>query len=216
MADVYQPTIDPASMRFLLRQTAFDLGFHLFGITPAVSLTGYSHLIDWIEAGNAGTMDYIDKRRDAYQHPRGVLPGVRSVIALGFPYRTTRPIDPRPGQARIARYAWGDVDYHDHLHPRLKQLCRTLDAADPDSRSRGVVDTAPLLEREIAAAAGLGWVGKNTLLLNREHGSYFFLACVLTTWDLPADEPVTDEFCGSCTACLDACPTDAFVKPGVM
>ncbi|MCA9249198.1 MAG: tRNA epoxyqueuosine(34) reductase QueG, partial [Planctomycetales bacterium] len=117
---------------------------------------------------------------------------------------------------RIARYAQGARDYHDVIHDRLKQLTRFVEQADPAVQARGVVDTAPLLEREFAQLAGLGWIGKNTLLLNRELGSYFFLAALLLNIELPYDQPLATDHCGSCRACLDACPTDAFPQPYVL
>lgn len=117
---------------------------------------------------------------------------------------------------RIARYAWSGTDYHDIIHPKLKVLCKQIASLVPGSKSRGIVDTAPLMEREVAQLAGFGWQGKNTLLLNKQIGSYFFLACVLTDVDLPADQPHDSAHCGTCTACLDACPTDAFPQPGVL
>ena len=120
------------------------------------------------------------------------------------------------GAGRVARYVWRGTDYHDIIHPKLKRLCSLIVAADRAASARGVVDTAPLQEREVARLAGLGWQGKNTLLLNKRLGSYFFLACVLTDIDLPYDEPHESSHCGTCTACLDACPTDAFPRAGVL
>ena len=117
---------------------------------------------------------------------------------------------------RIARYCWSGDDYHDVVHPKLKRLCNQIKQLYPDSNSRGVIDTAPLMEREVAQLAGFGWRGKNTLLLNKKLGSYFFLACILTDVELPPDQPHESSHCGTCTACLDACPTDAFPQPGVL
>lgn len=135
---------------------------------------------------------------------------------LGMSYHTARPADPRPGEGRVASYAWGEADYHDVIHARLKRLIEWLQGDCPTTTARGVVDTAPLLERQFAQLAGLGWLGKNTLLLNRRHGSYFFLAALLTDADLACDEPFAADHCGACRACLEACPTDAFVQPYVL
>ena len=206
----------PLSLVERLRQTALELGFHLFGVAPAVAPTGYPALLEAIEAGYLAEMDYVARRQSAYAHPSGVFPPVRSLILLGFPYRTEPPRNPAPHQGRVARYAWGDADYHDLIHPRLKRLRELVRAAAPGADARGVVDTAPLLEREFAQLAGLGWRGKNTLLLNKWEGSYFFLACLLTNLDLPVDEPHEADHCGTCRRCLDACPTDAFVEPHVL
>lgn len=200
----------------LLRERALDSGFNLFGIAPAVASAGFHQLTDWIDAGYSAGMDYIPQRIEAYKHPAGVLPGVQSIIALAFPYDRMPKQQVDAGRGRVARYAWSGSDYHDIIHPKLKLLCRLIGEAVPGSSSRGVVDTAPLMEREIASLAGLGWRGKNTLLLNRFEGSYFFLACVLTSVELPSSEPHESSHCGTCTACLDACPTDAFPKPGVL
>jgi epoxyqueuosine reductase len=161
-------------------------------------------------------MQYIAARQEAYDHPRHVLDGVRSVLMLGLPYRTVEPLPVLPGQGRISRYAWGDGDYHDVIHERLKRLIEWLKEQHPAAGVRGVVDTAPLLEREFAQLAGLGWVGKHTLLINKPAGSYFFLAALLTDLELKQDEPFTADHCGTCRACLDACPTQAFPQPYVL
>lgn len=207
---------NPIQLVETLRQAATDMGFSQFGITPAVSISGYSNLIGWINAGYAGEMGYFSQRQQAYQHPNGVLAGAKSVIALAYPYDAGEATACSTGLGRIAKYVWSGVDYHDIIHPKLKQLCKLITHNAPDSKARGVVDTAPLMEREIANQAGLGWQGKNTLLLNKHQGSYFFLACILCNTDLPYDESHDSSHCGSCKACLDACPTDAFPAPGVL
>ncbi len=170
----------------------------------------------WLENGYAGEMQYLEKRASAYSHPSHVLDGCRSVLMLALPYRTVEPSVTGHESGKVARYALGELDYHDVIHERLKQLKRWLEERSPGALVRGVVDTAPLLEREFAEAAGLGWVGKNTLLLNRAWGSYFFLAALLTDLTLDVDPPQDKGYCGTCTACLDACPTDAFVEPYVL
>jgi epoxyqueuosine reductase len=199
-----------------LKAEAQALGFTLAGVCPAVTPQGASRLTEWLARGYGGEMDYLAERQAAYEHPRHVLDGVRSVLMLGLPYRTAEPQPVMPGQGRISRYAWGEADYHDLIHDRLKRLIGTLKAEVPDARARGVVDTAPLLEREFAQLAGLGWVGKHTLLINKPAGSYFFLAALLTDQELAYDEPFTADHCGTCRACLDACPTNAFPQPYVL
>jgi epoxyqueuosine reductase len=161
-------------------------------------------------------MHYLAARRDAYEHPRHILDGVRSLVMLGMHYRTADPMECQSGQGRISRYAWGAADYHDVIHDRLHQLADWLGEQEPDAAVRGVVDTAPLLEREFARLAGLGWIGKNTLLINRDAGSWFFLAAMLTDRELAYDPPHELEHCGTCRACLDACPTGAFPEPYVL
>ncbi|WP_231602930.1 tRNA epoxyqueuosine(34) reductase QueG [Neorhodopirellula pilleata] len=215
-----------------IRQAAIEEGFAACGITHAVPSEGFADLVAWVDAGYAAGMSYFADRIDAYRHPLGVLPGAKSLIVLAMPYDATDPrplvdapdvLSVAPGEAsrrmpvgRVARYTWRGTDYHDDIHPKLKRLCRLITSLAPQSKARGVVDTAPLMEREVAQLAGLGWRGKNTLLLNRDLGSYFFLACVLVDIELPADEAHETSHCGTCTACLDACPTDAFVQPHVL
>ena len=200
----------------LLKAQAHGLGFTLAGACAAVAPAGAARLAEWLDRGYAGQMQYIAARQEAYDHPRHVLDGARSVLMLGLPYRSIEPQPVLPGQGRISRYAWGDGDYHDVIHDRLKRLIEWLKERHPAASVRGVVDTAPLLEREFAQLAGLGWVGKHTLLINKPAGSYFFLAALLTDLELTSDEPFTADHCGTCRACLDACPTQAFPQPYVL
>jgi epoxyqueuosine reductase len=205
----------PSALTELLKSEALRLGFASAGVCPAVSPQGISRFDQWLAAGYAGEMSYLADRRDAYHHPSHVLHGVRSVFMMTLNYRTTEPSPAKVGKGRVARYAWGS-DYHDVIRNRLNQLAEWLRAQQPEAAIRGVVDTAPLLEREFAQLAGLGWVGKNTLLLNRTQGSWFFLAALLTDLELDYDVPHEADHCGTCTACLDACPTNAFVAPYVL
>ena len=212
-------TLNPptaAELTAQLKAEAHSLGFTLAGVSAAVTPTGASRLTEWLARGYAGQMDYLADRQRAYEHPRHVLDGVRSLLMLGLPYRTAEPVQAQPGQGRISRYAWGEGDYHDTIHDRLKRLIYWLKEQVPDAQARGVVDTAPLLEREFAQLAGLGWIGKHTLLINKPAGSYFFLAALLTDLELTCDEPFTADHCGTCRACLDACPTQAFPQPYVL
>lgn len=200
-----------------LKRRASQLGFHLSGVAAAVEPSGYGRLLQWLQAGFHAEMEYIPRRLDAYRHPSGVLPAAQTLLVLGFPYRTSPPAgDVAEGFGRVARYAWGDGDYHDLIHDRLKQLKALHQELFPGVEVRGVVDTAPLLEREFAVAAGLGWIGKNTMLINKHQGSYFFLSALLSAAPLDVDLPHETSHCGTCTACLDACPTNAFPEPGVL
>jgi epoxyqueuosine reductase len=198
-----------------LKAEASRLGFSLAGVCPAVTPTGVDRFAEWLAAGYAGSMHYLPARAEAYSHPRHVLDGVRSLLVLAFPYRTAEPEPPQPGRGRVARYAWGE-DYHDVVREKLRALEAFLLERAPQAAVRTVIDTAPLLEREFAQLAGLGWIGKNTLLLNKQAGSLFFLAALLTDLELACDEPHATDHCGTCRACLDACPTDAFVAPYVL
>ena len=206
----------PESLTDALKLRAGELGFLLAGACPAVSPQGLPRLDEWLARGYAGDMAYLEQRRAAYDHPRHVLEGVRSLLMLGLPYRTADPVPAAPGEGRVARYAWGEADYHDILRQRLHELADYLRQLAPDALTRCNVDTAPLLEREFAQLAGLGWIGKNTLLLNRQAGSYFFLAALLTDQELHYDAPHASDHCGTCTACLEACPTAAFPQPYVL
>jgi epoxyqueuosine reductase len=206
----------PQSQTTALKQHARELGFQLAGVCRAVAPPGAARLDEWLARGFAGQMQYIADRRDAYEHPRNVLDGVQSIVMLAMPYRTAEPAPVSPGQGKVARYAWGPADYHDVIRELLHQLADRHRELAPEAATRGVVDTAPLLEREFAQLAGLGWIGKNTLLLNRDAGSYFFLAALLTDQELEYDAPHAADHCGTCTACLDACPTQAFPAPYVL
>ena len=207
----------PAQRTDRVKEVAAQVGFDLCGIVPAVAPDTLGHLEQWRDAGHAGEMRYMENRSDAYAHPDAVLGGVRSVVMVAMVYRTTEAMsDPSPGEARVACYAWGPGDYHDVLRDRLRRLGDELHQLAPGCRTRAVVDTAPLLERDFARRAGLGWFGKNTMLISKYKGSWFFLGALLTDAELETDAPHETAHCGTCTRCLDACPTDAFVEPYVL
>jgi epoxyqueuosine reductase len=203
-----------------LKHQAQELGFVLAGVTKAVRPFRLTQLDRWLENGFAGDMHYFQNRREAYEHPSHVLENCKSLLMLGVPYlfdeQQRSPLAEQPGVGKVARYAQCGLDYHDAIRSKLKQLQGWLRQQLPNANSRGIVDTAPLHEREFASAAGLGWIGKNTLLLNRQWGSYFFLAALLTDIDLKEDRPFETSHCGTCTACLDQCPTGAIVEPYVI
>lgn len=196
-----------------IKEHGQSLGFSQVGIAPAVTPTGFHRLLQWLENGHNADMQWVERRKEAYRHPDGVMQGTRSVIMVAVNYNDG--VTPAGG-GRVARYAWGSADYHDVLKPRLQQLAAMLKAECPTARTRVVIDTAPLLERDFARLAGIGWFGKNTMLISRSIGSWFFLGAVLTDLELDYDKPVDHNYCGSCTRCLDACPTDAFPEPGVL
>ncbi|MFO0799757.1 MAG: tRNA epoxyqueuosine(34) reductase QueG [Gemmataceae bacterium] len=201
--------MDPLVTR--LKSRAAELGFSLSGVAPATDADGFAHFAAWLDRGYAGEMGYLHKHRAERRHPASILDGVRSVLMLGMEYGAAAS----PGPARVAKYAAGP-DYHRYLWDRLNDLAAWLVAAAPGSAAEAVADTAPLLERDFARRAGLGWVGKNTMLIHPARGSFFFLGALLTTLDLPADAPFAGSHCGTCTACLTACPTGAFVAPYVL
>ena len=204
--------MSPGDLTECLKAEARRLGFDMAGATAAAAPPRLGAFQRWLADGFAGQMEYIPRRAAAYEHPRHVMDGARSMLMLCTVYRTEEPVEPSAGQGIIARYAWG-TDYHDLIRERLHALADFHRQMTPAATIRGVVDTAPLLEREFAELAGLGWVGKNTLLLNRKFGSWFFLAALLSSETLAYDEPVTAGHCGTCRACIDACPTGAIVEP---
>jgi len=191
------------------------------GIARATDADGFALYREWLARGYAGEMDYLYRNADPRRHPESILNDVRSVVMLGMTYGGDGPsysLSPaKPGgegkKARVAKYAQAP-DYHEFFWDKLNTLSAWLDTEVPGAGSHGVTDTAPLLERDFARRAGLGWIGKNTMLLNKEHGSFFLLSALLTTLELEPDPAYEGSHCGTCTACLDACPTGAFPEPG--
>jgi epoxyqueuosine reductase len=205
-----------------IKDKARDFGFELAGVARAAEADGFARLQEWLARGYAGEMAYMGRYAAARRHPAAVLTSVRSVVMVGMEYGSKTASGLAAGSemlsrkrlgGKIARYAAGP-DYHDVLRDRLNRLLVWVQAAFPGVQGRGVVDTAPLLERDFARRAGLGWIGKNTMLINKHRGSYFFLGALLLDLDLEPDPPHEANHCGICTACLDACPTGAFVGPG--
>jgi len=196
-----------------LKEAARELGFDLVGIAAAEPADDFPAYLAWLDQGHAGDMAYLHRHAQARRHPASILDSVRSIVMLGMHYQPPKG-ESSAGvpQGRIARYALGG-DYHKILWKKLDQLLLWVQEQVPGAAGRGVVDTAPLLERGVARRAGLGWFGKNTMLIHGKQGSYFFLAALLLSLDLKADAPFQTQHCGTCTACLDACPTDAFVAP---
>lgn len=208
----YNGQMTPDSLTAALKEESARLGFDLSGAVAAVTPPGIERFERWLADGFAGRMYYMADRAESYRHPRHILDGVRSVLMLATCYRTVEPTEPAAGQGRVSCYAWG-ADYHEVIRRRLHSLADFHRRLVPDAEVRGIVDTAPLLEREFAQLAGLGWIGKNTLLVNRQFGSWIFLAALLSTEELQYDEPLGTDYCGSCRACIDACPTGALSEP---
>jgi epoxyqueuosine reductase len=172
----------------------------------------YAQLRQWLDAGSAAGMHWMVEQAEARGHPRHVLDGACSLLMLATNYRTAEPLPAAKGQGRVSRYAWGD-DYHDVIHARLKALAAFHQRLTPAAAIRGVVDTAPLMERDFANLAGLGWIGKNTTLITAQFGSWVFLSALLTSEALEYDAPQVASRCGVCTACIEACPTGALTAP---
>lgn len=197
-----------------VKAKAQELGFDLVGITSAEPSAFAEEYREWIAQGHAGEMDYLTRNLHRRLDPRELLPDARSILVVGMNYYTDDD-DMREGdseRAVFARYARGD-DYHDVMTERLRLLLDFLKAeAGAGTEGRVYVDTGPLLEREVARRAGLGWFGKNTMLINTRRGSYFFLGEIVTNVALATDTPAVGG-CGTCTRCLDACPTGAIIAP---
>lgn len=200
-----------------LQQEAHRLGFSRLGITSAEPPPRQDRFAQWLDQGFAGVMEnWLRRHLPLRSSPESLLPGTQSVIMLATDY-DAKTVSSResPNHGQIARYAVGR-DYHDVLRSRLNHLGGWLEHAIPGCKTRGVVDSAPLAEREFAARAGLGWFGKNTMLIDQGAGSYFFLSGLLATVALPTHQPIEVDHCGTCTACLDICPTDALPQPRVL
>jgi epoxyqueuosine reductase len=194
----------------LIKAAALDQGFDLAGIASLdeapLSLSRYP---EWLAAGYQGEMAYLQRQAPKRLDPALILPGAKSMICLGLVYNTDKPYSVDTRQPWVSRYAWGE-DYHALLTTRLEALEVALRAAIPQAfQSKSYCDTGPISEKAWAAAAGLGWVGKHTNLINQTKGSWLFLSEILTTLELSPDSPAQD-LCGSCRKCLDACPTGAF------
>ena len=203
-----------------IKRKATELGFDLCGIAPAESFPELSFLRSWIDRGYAGEMSWMSRSADRRADVRHVVPGARSVIMTATLYNTVGSVWSDPGEegtqiARISRYAWGD-DYHDVLEKRLDALLAWMrtESSEPFAAC-AYVDTGPVQERVYAQYAGLGWIGKNTCLINPEIGSWLFLSEIICTLALEPDTQGLEQ-CGSCTRCLDACPTGALVESGVL
>jgi Uncharacterized Fe-S protein len=205
-------TLASAALAQSVKARALELGFDRVAIGPATPPEHGPAFSRWLEAGYAATMHYLGRREGERLDPARVLPGARSVICVALNYYQG-DMAADSSWSPVARYAWGS-DYHSVITPRLAELAAHLAEAS-GAASKGYVDTGPVLERDLAARAGLGWIGKNTMLLHPELGSWFFIGALLTTAALDVDEPLADR-CGSCRACLDACPTQAFVAPYVL
>ncbi|WP_374286294.1 tRNA epoxyqueuosine(34) reductase QueG [Pseudomonas fluvialis] len=211
--------LDLATLAASIKEWARELGFQQAGICEPQLDEQEAHLQRWLDAGYHGEMDYMAAHGSKRSRPAELVPGTLRVISLRMDYL---PGDTRmsqrlaqPEQAYVSRYALGR-DYHKLIRKRLQQLAERIQQAIGPFGFRAFVDSAPVLERAIARQAGLGWVGKHSLILNRRAGSWFFLGELFVDVPLPVDTPLDSEHCGRCTACLDICPTQAFVAPYVL
>jgi epoxyqueuosine reductase len=201
-----------------IKRQAAALGFDACGIAPAAAHPELTFFREWIDRGYAGDMAYLARSAGKRADVRNVVPAARSVIVTATVYNTGRPYsieEAAPSRAHIARYAWGD-DYHDVIGRRLESLLSWLreETSEPFD-ARAYVDTGPVQERVYAQYAGIGWIGKNTCVINEDLGSWLFLAEIITSLPLGIDAPAFDK-CGTCTLCIEACPTQAILEPGVL
>ena len=199
------------AIAYRIKKRAKELGFDLVGIASAEGSNYTDYLRTWLADGKAGEMAYLNKRFDERVDPQIYLPGARSIICVAMNYFVSLEPPPAGVNGRIARYALGD-DYHDLLKSKLHALADAIRLIAPDAQTKAAVDTAPVAEKELAARAGIGWLGKNTCLINPKIGSWLLLGEILTTLEIPPDASATDH-CGTCTRCIDACPTHAITAP---
>jgi len=202
-----------------IQERAHELGFELVGITPVQESQTIQRYKQWIDNGYAGEMGYLERHLPLKEDPRKLLQEAKSVICLAMNYYTVdtpTEIAQDPSRGQISRYAWGD-DYHDVIRERLLHFVEYIKSkAETELKSRVFVDSGPIIEREYAQKAKLGWIGKNTNLINWRTGSWYFLAEVLVSIDLEYDLPPLIGSCGSCTKCIEECPTDAIIEPNLL
>ncbi len=209
-------TTDLESLAKQIKQWGRELGFDQLGIANTELAEDEQHFLNWLAQGRHGEMDYMARHGTKRSRPASLVQGTLSVISARMNYLTFKSCDPQtvldsPDIAYVSRYAMGR-DYHKVLRKRLRSLAKRIESVIGPYGYRVFVDSAPVLEKAIAAKAGVGWIGKHTNLLNREAGSWFFLGEVYTDLSLPADEPIKNH-CGTCQACIDVCPTQAIVGP---
>lgn len=215
MAAHRHASLSPAVRAHLVKEQALALGFARAGITDLAPVPHQHALLQWLEQGRAGTMRYMRRQASRRREPAAILPGATRAVVVTRNYYSEDP-EPTPGTGRVARYARGR-DYHAALRRPLAELARYIRSLGPKGTlAKPYCDAGPVPERELAQRAGLGWVGKNTMLIDPDRGSYCFLAVILTDLDLAVDPPFEADRCGTCRRCLDACPTQAFPEARVL
>ena len=202
-----------------IKVQAQKLGFELVGILPVEPSQTVDRYEQWLKDGHAGEMDYLEKHLPLKRDPRQILPEAQSIVALAINYYTLDPpksLAEDPSRGQISRYAWG-TDYHRLIRLKLDRLATFIQkAAEEKVKTRVYVDTAPVLEREYAERAGIGWIAKNTNVIHWRAGSWFFLGGILVSIKLDTDVPLLRGSCGTCTRCIEACPTDAILAPNIL
>lgn len=200
----------------IIKSTAKRLGFDFCGIAKAEFLESEApRLEDWLNRNYHGKMAYLANHFDKRLDPTKLVEGAKTVVSLIYNYYPEKELPHHPDDIKLAKYAYGE-DYHTVIRDKLNGFLEILREEIGEINGRSFVDSAPVMERQWAQRAGLGWIGKNSLLLNREMGSFFFLADLIIDLEATPDSPLAKDFCGTCTACIDACPTDAIVQPEVI
>jgi epoxyqueuosine reductase len=199
-----------------IKERAVALGFHKVGVVPAAPLADErARLEEWLRRGYHGEMSWMARDAERRTDPRLVMPGARSVVVVALNYFTPHEHADDPATGKISRYAWGD-DYHDVVGGRLKELLAWIRAEWPAAEGKACVDIQPLMDKAWAQRAGLGWIGKHTNLITREYGSWVFLGELLLNLELDYDAVASEDHCGTCTLCIEACPTEAITEPYVV
>lgn len=205
-----------ATLTEKIKEKAFEIGFAKIGIVRAEPLNGESaYLHEWLSRGFHGEMAWMAREPEKRADPRLIFPEAMSMIVVAMNYFTPYEHDDNPARGKISRYAWGD-DYHDVVKEKLRALLDWIKLEQPEAEGKICVDTAPVMDKAWAVRAGLGWIGKHSNVITKEFGSWVFLGEILLNLELEYDTEVVEDHCGTCTACLDACPTSAIAEPYVV
>ncbi|HEX8423647.1 MAG TPA: tRNA epoxyqueuosine(34) reductase QueG [Pyrinomonadaceae bacterium] len=216
MIALEQTPLAPPQFAARIRERALALGFDKVGIVAAAPLAEErARLEEWLRRGYHGEMNWMVREPERRTDPRLVMPDARSVIVVALNYFTPHAHDSDPARGKISRYAWGD-DYHDVVGGKLKELLAWIKEECPEASGKTCVDIQPLMDKAWAVRAGLGWIGKHTNLITREYGSWVFLGELLLNLELEYDATQSEDHCGTCTLCLEACPTGAITEPYVV
>ncbi|WP_268033447.1 tRNA epoxyqueuosine(34) reductase QueG [Algoriphagus sp. PAP.12] len=208
--------ISPEKNAHILKSIAERLGFQACGIAKAGFLEEEApRLENWLNQNYQGEMGYLAKHFDKRLDPTKLVPGAKTVVSLIYNYYPENKLPEDPDSIKLAKYAYGE-DYHFVIKDKLKTFLEIIQEEIGEVDGRAFVDSAPVMERQWAQKSGLGWLGKNSLLLNRKMGSFFFLAELIIDLEAQPDTPLSKDYCGTCTACVDACPTDAIAQAGVV
>lgn len=199
-----------------IKEKAIEVGFHKVGIVRAENLkVEGARLKQWLEKDFHGEMQWLEREPEKRSDPQILFPGTKSIIVVALNYFTPHEHEENPEKGKVSRYAWGD-DYHDVLKEKLRELLVFIKTEKPETEAKICVDTAPIMDKAWAVRAGIGWMGKHSNVITKEFGSWFFIGEILLDFELDYDGKQVADHCGTCTACLDACPTSAIVAPYVV